>query len=59
MNELLKDKICVVTGAAQGIGKAIANKLLEQGAVVYGCDRAEGSMNAMAEANGNFHSLPP
>lgn len=54
---VLKNKICVVTGAAQGIGKAIANKMLEQGAIVYGCDRASGSMDAMTEANGNFHSL--
>lgn len=53
----LKDKVCVVTGAAQGIGKAIAQKLLDCGAVVYGCDRAEGSMDAMATEDVNFHPL--
>lgn len=53
----LKDKICVVTGAAQGIGKSIVQKLLEHGAVVYGCDRAEGSMDVSAEEDGKFHPL--
>lgn len=54
---LLKNKICVVTGAAQGIGKAIADKLLDEGAIVYGCDRADGSMRDTAERNSNFHPL--
>ena len=54
---ILKDKICVVTGAAQGIGKAIAIKMLSEGAVVYGCDRQEGSMDSMAEENDRFHPL--
>lgn len=54
---ILKDKICIVTGAAQGIGRAIASKLLSEGAVVYGCDRSEGSMEVMAEGNDRFHPL--
>ena len=54
---ILKDKICVVTGAAQGIGKAIATKMLSEGAVVYGCDRQEGSMDSMSEENDRFHPL--
>lgn len=54
---ILKDKICVVTGAAQGIGKAIALKMIEEGAIVYGCDRAEGSMYDLAQANSCFHPL--
>lgn len=53
----LRNKICIVTGVAQGIGKAIAFKMLEQGAIVYGCDRTSGSMDVMEEANGNFHSI--
>lgn len=54
---ILQDKVCVVTGAAQGIGRAIALKLLSEGAVVYGCDRQAGSMAELAEANDKFHSL--
>ena len=54
---ILKDKICVVTGAAQGIGKAIAIKMLSEGAVVSGCDRQEGSKDSMAEENDRFNPL--
>lgn len=54
MTMILKDKICVVTGAAQGIGKAIAEKLMDEGAVVYGCDRTPDSM---AMDSDRFHPL--
>lgn len=54
---ILKDKICVVTGAAQGIGNAIARNMLAEGATVYGCDLREGSMAAMEEENPAFHAL--
>jgi 3-oxoacyl-[acyl-carrier protein] reductase len=35
----LKNKICIVTGAAQGIGAATVAKFAEEGAIVIGCDR--------------------
>ncbi len=35
----LKDKICIITGAAQGIGRATALKFAREGAVVVVCDR--------------------
>lgn len=54
---ILKDKICVVTGAAQGIGRAIAAGLLAEGAIVYGCDLREGSMTSQAADNDRFHPL--
>ncbi len=54
---ILKDKICIVTGAAQGIGKAIALNMLAEGAVVYGCDLREGSMDELAADNDRFHPL--
>ena len=34
MGFIVKDKICIVTGSAQGIGKEIARRLLDQGAKV-------------------------
>ena len=41
---LLERKVCVVTGAARGIGKAIAIRLADDGAVVYAIDRLEGEI---------------
>ncbi|MBR6190880.1 MAG: SDR family oxidoreductase [Prevotella sp.] len=46
---LLKDKICIVTGAAQGIGRAIAEQMAADGAVVYATDRQQGTMDEWAE----------
>ena len=43
----LKNKICIVTGAAQGIGAATVKKFADEGAIVIGCDRrAEGMAGA-------------
>ncbi len=41
MERLLENKICIVTGAAQGIGREIAKRFATDGAVVYACDRQE------------------
>ena len=35
----LSNKICIITGAAQGIGAATCAKFAAEGAVVIGCDR--------------------
>jgi 3-oxoacyl-[acyl-carrier protein] reductase len=35
----LKNRICLVTGAAQGIGAATVARFADEGAVVIGCDR--------------------
>ena len=39
MLEDYQNKVCVVTGAASGIGKALCEKLVALGAQVYALDR--------------------
>lgn len=41
MSSLLENKICIITGAAQGIGRQIAEQFAADGAIVYACDRQE------------------
>lgn len=41
MTTLLENKVCIITGAAQGIGREIARRFAEDGAIVYACDRQE------------------
>lgn len=41
-------KVCVVTGSASGIGRAVCEQLIAQGAVVYGLDRNEYLPEGMA-----------
>ena len=46
MERLLEKKVCIITGAAQGIGHAIAERFAADGAVVYACDMKEGTMDS-------------
>lgn len=46
---LIKDKVAIVTGAARGIGKAIAKKFSENGAIVYICDLELNSLEKIAK----------
>jgi 3-oxoacyl-[acyl-carrier protein] reductase len=50
MTKLLENKVCIITGAAQGIGKAIAEQFAADGAIVYACDLQEGKMDVWSEA---------
>jgi len=46
----LEGRVCIVTGAARGIGRGIAQRLLEEGARVWICDvRADGLRQTVAE----------
>lgn len=48
MERLLEKKVCIITGAAQGIGHAIVERFAADGAVVYACDMKEGTMDSWA-----------
>lgn len=46
MEQLMKGKICVITGASRGIGAAIANRFSEEGGRVYALSRTEAKIEA-------------
>jgi len=47
---LLKDEAALVTGAAGGIGRAIAAALVDEGATVFGADVADADLSKPDEA---------
>ena len=40
---MFKDKVVIVTGGANGIGRCIANEFRSMGAIVYEIDKQEGN----------------
>lgn len=52
MSQLLENKVCIITGAAQGIGRQIAEQFAADGGIVYACDQQEFASN-----NENIHPV--
>jgi len=49
MSLRLKDQVAIVTGAAQGMGRAISTRFLQEGATVIGIDMNEKGIESLAE----------
>ena len=57
-NQSLEGRSAVVTGAASGIGNAIARQLIEQGARVHGLDRDGDALRRLAQELGDERFVP-
>lgn len=45
MNTRFQNKVAVITGAAQGIGRRVAERFVEEGGRLVAVDRSNWSMN--------------
>src|SRR5882672_7026685 len=62
-DDLLRDKRILITGGGTGLGKGMAQRFLELGAVVYICGRREEVLKSAATelagaTGGQIHALP-
>ncbi len=46
----LEQKVCIITGAGQGIGAATARKFAQEGAIVIACDVKQAAVDEVAQA---------
>jgi short-subunit dehydrogenase len=53
----LSGKTVWITGASRGIGEAVARKLIDEGAIVYGSGRSADALEAIASGAANFHPI--
>ena len=47
--EVLKDKVCLITGTSRGIGQSIVQRFAKEGAIVYANARTEGVLEEWTE----------
>ena len=47
---LLQDRVCIITGAGQGLGRAVADELAAEGASLIVCSRSKDSIRAVADS---------
>jgi len=63
MGDRLRDRVCVITGTAGGMGRAAAVRFAGEGACVVGCDvnaaGAAATLQAVEAAGGSMVSLHP
>lgn len=59
MNLYLNDKTAVVTGASQGLGRAIAKELAAEGVKVFATGRNEGLLDSLKEEIRKSGGIPP
>lgn len=62
-DDLLRDKRILITGGGTGLGKAMAHRFLQLGAIVYICGRREEVLEETASelsdaTKGSIHALP-